>query len=187
MFPNLHHVLWDMARRIEQLESEIRRLTEEVEQIKQIKPVQVEGIQYHFDQLKVEKLEGTLNIGITPESAGIIEDYAVQGEAATDFQFGEGADSETLYRIRNEIGKYLREESPDMIRSLQQEYHLPEDAEYMQRMITDMESQLDGRIRHYLKRDGDQGTDSMIIQKLKEDILAAAERHIQSIAEEESS
>jgi Spore germination protein GerPC. len=53
-------------KQIRQLEEEKDKIWKEIERIRSRPPLHVEKIDYHFDQLKVERLEGTLNIGINP-------------------------------------------------------------------------------------------------------------------------
>lgn len=52
-------------KRIMKLEHELKRLTDEIAELKNKPPIHVDKIEYKFDQLKVESLDGTLNIGLT--------------------------------------------------------------------------------------------------------------------------
>ncbi len=67
--------------RIAALEHTIQKLQEEMKQLKEKPSIQVDKIEYKFDQLKVETLEGTLNIGLNPSDLANIEDFAVQNQS----------------------------------------------------------------------------------------------------------
>ena len=40
-------------------------------------PVNIERIDYHFDQLKIERLEGTLNIGLNPSDLQNMDEFRI--------------------------------------------------------------------------------------------------------------
>lgn len=76
MYP---HPLYLIDQRLKYLEQEIHRLKQEnaflKEKIEQLKPIQIEKIEYKVHELHVETLSGTLNIGLTAngEDAGVGE------------------------------------------------------------------------------------------------------------------
>ncbi|GIP38120.1 hypothetical protein J31TS4_14000 [Paenibacillus sp. J31TS4] len=63
--------LASLSARLEELQASVDALGDRKQTV-------IEKIEYTFDQLKVETLEGTLNIGITPGGVGAIEEWAVQ-------------------------------------------------------------------------------------------------------------
>lgn len=64
----LYAYLWD---RINQLQQEIEKLKEENEQIRKqlasIQPVTIERMEYKIQELRVETLSGTLNVGLSAQ------------------------------------------------------------------------------------------------------------------------
>ncbi|WP_449622110.1 spore germination protein GerPC [Robertmurraya sp. Marseille-Q9965] len=62
----MHTFIQSQEQRIVELEKTVHALSSELEEIKARPPIQVGTIEYKFDQLKVESLEGTLNIGLNP-------------------------------------------------------------------------------------------------------------------------
>lgn len=80
-YMNELHAWWQVQQdRITQLEALLAQLTADMAQLKNDKPIHIDKIEYHFDQLKVEKLEGTLNIGFTPSALGEqVEELSVNG------------------------------------------------------------------------------------------------------------
>jgi hypothetical protein len=68
------------ADKIAELERELQRLHGELNAMKAERTVRVGRIEYKFDQLKIETLEGTLNIGISPGLGKQIEELSVAGK-----------------------------------------------------------------------------------------------------------
>lgn len=66
-------------QRIDKLEQTVTKLQTDLNALKDQKRVHIDKIEYNFDQLKVEKLDGTLTIGISPSSLDNIDDFTVNG------------------------------------------------------------------------------------------------------------
>ena len=66
-------------QRIDKLEQTVTKLQTDLKALKDQKRIHIDKIEYNFDQLKVEKLDGTLTIGISPSSLDHIEDFSVNG------------------------------------------------------------------------------------------------------------
>ncbi|MBD2847259.1 hypothetical protein IDH44_18830 [Paenibacillus sp. IB182496] len=60
--------LYAQARQIEALKRDMTEMQQQFQAIGERPTYRVDRLEYHFDQLKVETLEGTLNIGMTPPS-----------------------------------------------------------------------------------------------------------------------
>jgi spore germination protein PC len=70
----------DMQKqRIDKLEETVTKLQSDLDALKVQKRVHIDKIEYNFDQLKVEKLDGTLTIGISPSSLDNVDDFTVNG------------------------------------------------------------------------------------------------------------
>ncbi|MCY9665325.1 spore germination protein GerPC [Paenibacillus alginolyticus] len=66
-------------QRIDTLEQTVTKLQTDLNALKNQKGVHIDRIEYKFDQLKVEKLDGTLTIGISPSLLDKIDDLTVNG------------------------------------------------------------------------------------------------------------
>ena len=166
----------------------VRQLQEELNELKiALLFCRKSGIQIH--QLKVENLNGTLNIGLNPFSA--------KGQQIEDFQ----VDTETLkvnpetetnpdfYQgILQEMHRYLDEEAYNRILHFEQEEQTPLDEMYRQMMVDDIKT--DGASTPYylsqaqsyegISTDPDYLRD-IIIQAMKQDIDKAFLSFIQHI------
>jgi spore germination protein PC len=66
-------------QRIDKLEQTVTKLQSDLDALKDQKRFHIDKIEYNFDQLKVEKLDGTLTIGISPSSLDNVDDFTVNG------------------------------------------------------------------------------------------------------------
>lgn len=66
-------------QRIDKLEETVTKLQSDLDAVKVQKRFHIDKIEYNFDQLKVEKLDGTLTIGISPSSLDNVDDFTVNG------------------------------------------------------------------------------------------------------------
>ncbi|PYI55738.1 spore germination protein GerPC [Paenibacillus flagellatus] len=180
-FQQLNAYLKWQSRQMQELESKIGQLQKEIETLKQQRTMTVEKIEYKFDQLKIEKLDGTLHIGVSPDVGKTIEDFSVDGADVTD----DAGQQEARDRIRARLDDYLSGEGDGLIRGLERQYGVDLGDDYRGFIVQDIRTQLDRRIEHYWnavqepvgsERPGDK--EDTIVDKLLTDIRTAIERHI---------
>ncbi|MEX0416219.1 spore germination protein GerPC [Bacillus sp. C30] len=186
----LQQALQIQQQTILNLEEQVRLLQEELNELKSRPSSSIGKVEYKFDQLKVENLNGTLNIGLNP--------FSSKGQQIEDFQ----ADTETLkvnpetetnpdfYQgILQEMHRYLDEEAYSRILHFEQEERTPLDEMYRQMMVDDIKKQMEHRLPYYLSQvqsyegissDPDYLRD-VIIQAMKQDIDKAFLSFIQHI------
>ncbi|ARJ20869.1 spore germination protein GerPC [Bacillus sp. ISL-8] len=186
----LQQALQIQQQTILNLEEQVRLLQEELTELKSRPSSSIGKVEYKFDQLKVENLNGTLNIGLNP--------FSTKGQQIEDFQ----VDTETLkvnpetetnpdfYQgILQEMHRYLDEEAYSRILHFEQEERTPLDEMYRQMMVDDIKKQMEHRLPYYLSQvqsyegissDPDYLRD-VIIQAMKQDIDKAFLSFIQHI------
>lgn len=186
----LQQALQIQRQTILNLEEQVRLLQEELNELKSRPSSSIGKVEYKFDQLKVENLNGTLNIGLNP--------FSTKGQQIEDFQ----VDTETLkvnpetetnpdfYQgILQEMHRYLDEEAYSRILHFEQEERTPLDEMYRQMMVDDIKKQMEHRLPYYLSQvqsyegistDPDYLRD-IIIQAMKQDIDKAFLSFIQHI------
>ncbi|WP_248929485.1 spore germination protein GerPC [Paenibacillus hamazuiensis] len=170
----------DQIIRLEQKYSALQR---EVEQLKQQKAIRIDRIEYKFDQLKVETLEGTLNIGISPNGGKTIEDMAVNGEPVG----GNQDDPEMFARLERRTQQYLDEECPADIQAMEARHQLVLGKDNREFIVEDIRGQIEQRIWHYVTQherpqnavDPQQAEDA-IFEQIKSDIRTAVDRYLQT-------
>lgn len=161
--------------KIAALEKTIQILREEMKQLKDKPTIQVDRIEYKFDQLKVETLDGTLNIGLNPSDLSSIEDFAVQNQSAA-IPVSPKAQMQRSMIIEEAIYRYLETELPVLYEETQKELNIRLDESYLSFIKQDIMKQLPGRIDYHLKaaatknRDGNSNVEETIIDLLKKEI-----------------
>lgn len=137
-------------QRIEALENALRCAEEEIEKLKEKPSIQVGTIQYKFDQLKVETLEGTLNIGLNPQDVQGIEDFAIQnGQAGTPMPPMEMM--QRSLKIEEAINEYLESGLPAFIAEAGGKIGLKQPETYASFIKNDIKKQLPSRIEAHLR------------------------------------
>src|SRR3954447_14733408 len=101
-------------QRIITLETTLNKMKEEIKKLNERKSIHVDKIEYKFDQLKVETLEGTLNIGLNPSDLSGIEDFAVQNQSLTT-PLSPKDQMQRSMKIEESIYSYLETDLPQLV------------------------------------------------------------------------
>ncbi|MFB9330617.1 spore germination protein GerPC [Paenibacillus aurantiacus] len=167
----------------QQLMSEFQRQLDELRarlQAAESRPVyHIEKMEYAFDQLKVEKLDGTLNIGMTPPSEEYIKEIGqlvlpggltasgktppATGDTAMSGpnQFpsmgassgpGATAPQPPYPEIRQQVDMYLNQVAPEKLAQLENEFGIPLDPYHRRLIIDDIRKQMSARIQYYIQQ-----------------------------------
>ncbi|MEK4027960.1 spore germination protein GerPC [Pseudobacillus sp. FSL P4-0506] len=140
-------------QRITQLEANVQQLQQEVQSLKKNQSSNIERVEYKFDQLKVERLEGTLNIGITPHAGeGSIEDFSVE---QNDLMVPPMNPQQRLLlfgNIQRQVHEYLNGDCYSVLNTIEQQKNQPLNSDYRQYIIDDIKKQIDSRIHYYLNQ-----------------------------------
>lgn len=148
-FQKLNDYLKWQTSRIRSLENKVESLSKELESLKKQRGVTIERIEYKFDQLKVEKLDGTLNVGLSPSGLGgqSVEDMEVGGETIRT----NTASSESFARIQQQVTDYLQQSCPAELAQLEEKYQVKLGEDTTESIIGDLQGQIGQRIDYYLK------------------------------------
>ncbi|WP_160724648.1 spore germination protein GerPC [Bacillus sp. USDA818B3_A] len=164
-------------QRIAALEQTINKLQQQLKQVQEKPTVHVDRIEYKFDQLKVETLEGTLNIGLNPNDLSDIEDFAVQNQTlSTPLSPKEEIQRST--EIEKAIYEYLETDLPLIINDAQNQLSIQPNDSYFSFIKEDIIRQLPNRIDFHLKAnaskvrtdDKDQSINELVINSIKQEI-----------------
>lgn len=185
----LYENLADHKERLIRMEQSIQQLQEDVRFMHDKTGTHVEKIEYHFDQLKVEKLEGTLNIGITPQSSGTIEQVLTDQYHAEDVPIK--PESSAIYsNITRRVHRYLDHEAAQDCKIIEKEYGKKLDTDHRKMMIEDVKRQVDERIKEYLQRQSAPDKQSArneleddVTDWVKRDIRLSLQNYIKKIVE----
>lgn len=173
----LHLYVQHQSKKISKLEKMAMDLQQEVVALKDRPPVQIGNIEYKFDQLKVETLEGTLNIGLNPSELDGIDDFSVDQKAVNVPTPGKQLFKRTI-EIETALYKYLETDLEGIYRDAQAKLGINVDDSYFTFIKEDIRKQLSGRVAAHLKErsSGENGTvispemNNQVIDLLKQEI-----------------
>jgi len=189
------NMMWQNEKLLS-MEKMMQQLQKEVEELKLLhqKTSMVDRIEYKFDQLKVEKLEGTLNIGITPQGVKTLEDFTVNDHPLGKMnpvqpeynpsepnaaEVEEITDSENFRSIRQEVYQYIQHDLPMDIKRLEQQHNMILGSDYRQMVYNDIQKQVEKRILYYINEMNNKALHEpdTIVNKVKNDIHTALVQH----------
>lgn len=173
----LHTFIEHQAKKLQNLERSVKELQQEIIRLKERPPVQVGNIEYKFDQLKVETLEGTLNIGLNPSDLDGVSDFSVDQQQVKVPPPSPKKLFKKSMEIENQLRDYLDLELPAIIQSAKEKLNFTViDDSYDSFIKEDILKQLPTRISSHLngldgdERDPDEGGQQIIIEKIKAEI-----------------
>ena len=148
-FQKLNDYLAWQTERIRLLETRLNQLAQEVDALKSQRAVHIDRIEYNFDQLKVDKLEGTLNVGLSPAGLGdkSLDDVSVGGQVIRT----NTAKSEAFARIRSTVDQYLDTQAPEELQQFENQFQIQLGDSFRKLMIEDLRRQTGERIKHYIQ------------------------------------
>jgi spore germination protein PC len=162
------------------MSAQLADVQKQLDDIKSKPPLHIE---YHFDQLKVNRLEGTLNVGISPQGISGIESLETPDPSC--WKINSDPPDEAAVPIRNlqaEMSDYMKTNSNAVLLEMERQFGVSLDEEHRRRVVDDVAKQLNERV-HYYARSSDypaQGTEeerdkwkNAIIEKTRRDIRGA--------------
>ena len=195
MYPNdnFYAILQRMQQSIEQqnhrikmLEEMIDDLTDNYNELSKTPKTNIEKIEYKFDQLKIERLDGTLNIGLTPNGgADMLEDFTVNGNNGMN---PNSFPPEGIQSIQQNVQSYMQNGALKELGELENKYQYPLDDPYRQFILSDIQKQLDQRINYYVNQQSTRSPNATVEQlveevttKIKRDIANGMEAFLKNL------
>lgn len=149
----LQNCIQTQENKIAKLEQLVQQMADELKKLNEKPSFHVDKIEYKFDQLKVETVEGTLNIGLNPSDLQGIEDFAVNDAAMTN-PMAPKTQMARAMKIEEAIFHYLETDLPSMIANTQTHLNMEPNDSYLTFIKEDIKKQLPGRIDYHLKTAG---------------------------------
>lgn len=175
----LHRFVEAQDKRIVELEKKVKGLSDELKDVRAQPPVQVGTIEYKFDQLKVETLEGTLNIGLNPANPEGIEDFEVQNKNIST-SFPMKTKWKPLRELEQKIEEYLDKDLNSLIKEYEEQLQINVDDSYIDFIKNDIKKQLSGRLDHYLAQIPEKERSAEASQKMTDGIVEQMKKDIGS-------
>jgi spore germination protein PC len=156
----LHRTMMMQEKRIKGLEGLVTELQDELDNLKKKPPITVEKIEYKFDQLKVETLEGTLNIGLNPSDLQGIDSVEVntglapnplQSDPKNQFRFSMELEEELYQRLETDLPQLIANAETKINQKLKEDFY--------GFIKEDIRKQIPSRVQHYLTQSPFRGND----------------------------
>ncbi|OXM86996.1 spore gernimation protein [Paenibacillus rigui] len=172
------------TQQIQQLNGKLEALEKQIAELKKnsTQPPVINN-EYRFDLLKVERLEGTLNIGLNPnpgDKDSSIEELAI----GQSMDIPKGAEQQAQFQgIQEQVQNYLNSDAYRTLEHIEERYRYPLDEPYRKFIVEDVKKQIDERIRYYIQNHPEtaENKEQSIINDVKRDIEKTFEAFIKNL------
>lgn len=188
-YPTLLQRYYHTEQQLQLVMNQLRTMQQQLDDLKSRPPLHVE---YHFDQLKVNRLEGTLNVGVTPQGMPAIESLETPGTPGWKVEpLPENEGDDPVRTMQAEISTYMNREGTQALIALERQYAYPLDDAHRARVVEDVRKQLNERVRYYVTmnpppKEGSEEHRAKwredIAAKTKRDIHAAYSAYLQKLS-----
>jgi spore germination protein PC len=190
---NLNSHLSNQDRKICELENTIRELKKQLSEMASSRQVSIDKIEYKFDQLKVEKLEGTLNIGLNPFSGEAIEDFSVKNNAL-DVNLMPFNQDEFARNLSNSAHEFLNNEGKLLIDQIAAARSVNVSDDISMFILDDIKRQMPARLHYHqqmlIQQSGNQippnELHTRVLASLESDLKQAIEVFLSNLPQESS-
>jgi spore germination protein PC len=148
----LSNYIKHLDKKMTRLENLLLEFEEELSELQKNKTHSIEKIEYKFDQLKIETLEGTLNIGLMPNGESILEDFEVANKGITVPSATTDNDEELIKRMQHHLFQFIDEEGLHYLLELERTNNEVFDEKYREMILEDIKKQLPHRINENMKK-----------------------------------
>jgi spore germination protein PC len=155
-------------KKISELEKLIADLTDELKRLKEKPAIHVDKIEYSFDQLKVQTLEGTLNIGVNPADLQGIDSFEVN--QAPELFDPKGLFRQTM-KLEAEMEQQLETNLPQLIKNAEARVNQKLDKSYYDFIKVDIKKQIPSRIQYHLQQLSKGENRELNPEQLKQEII----------------
>lgn len=169
----------DKISALEKLQSELNK---QLEELKNQPTVNIERIDYHFDQLKIERLDGTLNIGLNPADVSDMDEFIAGNINPLVPQQRNAENKDFFESIEKQAVNYLDNELPLFIDDTKKQLGIDLDSSITSFIQQDIQKQLKDRIQYYWHRSTNENPSSdkeqkknFILSQIKQDIQQAVQ------------
>jgi spore germination protein PC len=147
----LHQLVKSQEHRIRTLEHNLQQVHSEISKLKERPPVHVERIEYKFDQLKVESLDGTLNIGLNPSDLQGIDEFSVPNQSIKTPSPPKQMFQRSM-ELEDAIYDYMGNHLPSIFERVQEKLQTKLDESYYHFIEEDIKKQIPKRVEHYIRQ-----------------------------------
>lgn len=166
----LHQLVKSQENRIRTLEHNLHQVQTEISKLKERPPVHVEKIEYKFDQLKVESLDGTLNIGLNPSDLQGIDEFSVPNQSIKTPSPPKQMFQRTI-ELEDTVYDYMGNHLPSIFEKVQEKLQTNLDESYYYFIEEDIKKQIPKRVEHYIREFSKGGHEAEDRERIEKTIM----------------
>jgi spore germination protein PC len=199
-FDEMFKAMCWQSEKLLQLEKELQSIKEQLQSLQAAPKTHVERMEYNFEQLKVENLNGSLLIGLSPGTAeaaegmngagaGKIEDLWIQNQHAEDVAIDGQAPPSLSEQIKDDLFRYIRDDIAPSLDDRAKELHVALTEEDAKSIVEDMIRQTEERIQVYIQQkkwsaaSNEEEWKRQIMQRVMLDVRQAVDSYIEHFRE----
>jgi spore germination protein PC len=175
----MYRMIGMQSDKILKMENEINALKGLIQKVQETPKQTIGTIEYKFDQLKVENLNGTLVIGLRHGETGEIEDMWVGDKHSENVPVGQPPNGDDTRSesdtIRRAVNSYIHNEITDALRDQASKQAVHLDSESLRSITEDMDRQAGERIELYVKQGG---SSAAVTRKIQSDLLMSVKSYL---------
>ncbi|TGB05258.1 spore germination protein GerPC [Halobacillus salinus] len=163
-----------MMNQIEQQQKLIQKLQKQIDELSSNEKPQtvIERIEYHFDQLKIETLEGTLQIGLTPNGSELTE----LGDL-----YSKQAQPKPMLHSLNE---FMTNDIPPWMNQYMRDHEISINEEHQEKILADVKRQLPERVQIYQEQNPN-ADETALLNQIKMEIQRSMAAYFETLKGED--
>ncbi|MRG87037.1 spore germination protein GerPC [Salinibacillus xinjiangensis] len=165
-----------LENKIKQMENQMKELETQIYSIQERPMTNIEKIEYNFDQLKIESLEGTLNIGLSPDGLSS-EELSIPNPNNQQQGTNPPRSQPLVQDIMQELQGYFNQTLPTKINQFAQETEKSFPPGFQNMIMQDVYKQLPDRIQHYIRLHSE-NNNGMLNKETKQQIMEDVKKEI---------
>lgn len=184
-------VAW-MAEQLIRIEQKLDEIGRQLSESKDTPSTRIDKIEYNFEQLKVERLDGTLLIGVTQGVDGKVDEFTLSDAVTQDLKIGGPPQGGMFPRLSKRMQQYYVSDIHLDIDRSASKYGQETDQEMRSAIIDDLQKQSENRILVHMKelqhKEGeDPQTEELVYEKVMAEIRSALDLFFEKRSEEQPS
>ncbi|WP_066054580.1 spore germination protein GerPC [Robertmurraya korlensis] len=166
----LHQLVKNQENRIRMLEHSLLQVQTEMSKLKEKPPIHVDRIEYKFDQLKVESLDGTLNIGLNPSDLQGIDEFSVPNQSVKT-PYSPKQMFQRSMELEDKVYDYMGHHLPSIFETTQAKLQTTLDESYYHFIEEDIRKQIPKRLELYLREISAGEKETLDTQQIDDKVL----------------
>lgn len=174
----LYRYIESQNKRIQQLEEIVQTMKTNIDDMKNQPHTTIEKIEYKFDQLKIEHLAGTLNIGLNPTDPKQVENFEVMQKGVNVNGVQKELRQQITQQASEELNYFFNVDCLSLVEKVEQHYDYRLDEPHRRHIIEDIRKQVDSRISYYVNNL--QITESESLERLKNEVVLNVKNDVEN-------